>query len=57
VRPDQDDLDQEIRGHLALSIKDRIERGEDPTAARLAALKEFGNVTLTFDVVQALRSE
>ncbi|HEV8236358.1 MAG TPA: ABC transporter permease, partial [Gemmatimonadaceae bacterium] len=47
--PRQDELDDEIRGHLALSIKERIERGEDPAAARLAALKEFGNVTLTRD--------
>ena len=45
--PTSDDLDDEIRGHLAISIKERIERGEDPEAARLAALKEFGNVTLT----------
>ena len=44
-----DDLDAEIRGHMALSIKQRIERGEDPEAARRAALKEFGNVTLTRD--------
>src|SRR4051812_25838127 len=49
MRPHQDDLDDEIRGHLAISIKERIDRGEDPTAARLAALKEFGNVTLTRD--------
>src|SRR5256885_1445164 len=47
--PDIDDLDDEIRGHLAISIKERIERGEDPASARLAALKEFGNVTLTRD--------
>jgi putative ABC transport system permease protein len=47
--PHTDELDDEIRGHLALSIKDRIERGEDPAAARLAALKEFGNLTLTRD--------
>ena len=45
ARP-SDDLDDEIRGHLALSVKERIERGEDPEAARLAALREFGNVTL-----------
>ena len=45
MRHDHDDLDQEIRGHLALSIKDRVERGADPASARLAALKEFGNVT------------
>ena len=44
MRPDEHDLDDEIRGHLALSIKERIERGEDPEAARLAALREFGYV-------------
>ena len=44
MRPDDHDLDEEIRGHLALSIKERIERGEDPAAARLAALREFGYV-------------
>jgi hypothetical protein len=44
MRPDDHDLDQEIRGHLALSVKERIERGEDPEAARLAALREFGYV-------------
>jgi putative ABC transport system permease protein len=54
MRPHQDDLDEEIRGHLALSIKERIERGEDPTSARLAALKEFGNVTLTRDSMRGV---
>src|SRR5207302_8412935 len=52
--PDSDDLDEEIRGHLALSIKERIERGEDPASARLAALKEFGNVTLTRDSIRGV---
>jgi hypothetical protein len=50
----QDDLDDEIRGHMALSIKERVEQGEDPEAARLAALKEFGNVTLTRDSIRAV---
>src|SRR5437660_4334525 len=50
--PNSHDLDEEIRGHLALSIKERIERGEDPASARLAALKEFGNVTLTRDSIR-----
>jgi len=54
MSPDQDELDDEIRGHLAISIKQRIERGEDPEAARLAALKEFGNVTLTRDSMRAV---
>src|SRR4029453_6282676 len=44
MRPDQRELDDEIQGHLALSIKERIERGEDPKAARLAALQEFGYI-------------
>ena len=44
MRPDQHELDEEIRGHLAISIKERIDRGEDPEAARLAALREFGYV-------------
>src|SRR5688500_15490150 len=42
MRPDDRDLDDEIRGHLALAIKQRIDRGEDPEAARLAALRESG---------------
>src|SRR3954469_16675952 len=49
-----DEFDDEIRGHLALSIKERIERGEDPESARLAALREFGNVTLTRDSMRAV---
>jgi len=50
----EDDFDEEIRGHLAISIKERIERGEDPASARLAALKEFGNVTLTRDSIRGV---
>jgi putative ABC transport system permease protein len=52
--PDQEELDDEIRGHMALSVKERIERGEDPASARLAALKEFGNVTLTRDSMRGV---
>ena len=54
MRPDPDDFDDEIRGHMALSVKERIERGENPTSARLAALKEFGNVTLTRDSMRGV---
>jgi putative ABC transport system permease protein len=54
MAPHPDELDDEIQGHLALSIKDRIERGETPAAARLAALKEFGNVTLTRDSMKSV---
>src|SRR5262245_42567437 len=43
-RPDERELDDEIRGHLALAIKERVDRGEDPAAARMAALRELGYV-------------
>ena len=44
MHPDDRELDDEIRGHLALSVLERVERGEDPVAARLAALREFGYI-------------
>ncbi len=44
MRPDEREFDDEIRGHIALAIKERIDRGEDPEAARRAALAEFGYV-------------
>src|SRR5688572_11830949 len=37
------DLDAEIRSHLDMAIADRVAAGEDPTSARLAAMREFGN--------------
>ncbi|HET9262608.1 MAG TPA: ADOP family duplicated permease [Vicinamibacterales bacterium] len=49
MRPDQRDLDEEIRGHLAINIKERIDRGEDPVSARRAALLEFGYVPAVRD--------
>jgi predicted permease len=49
MRPDDRDLDDEIRGHLAISVRERIERGEEPEAARLAALREFGYVPAVRD--------
>lgn len=49
MRPDDRELDEEIRSHLALSTRERIERGEDPEAARLAALREFGYVAAVHD--------
>jgi putative ABC transport system permease protein len=52
MRPNERDLDEEIRGHLALSVKERIERGEDPAAARLAALREFGYVPAIRDSIR-----
>src|SRR5688572_7236348 len=42
MRFDERDIDDEVRGHLALSIKERLDRGETPAAARRAALAELG---------------
>lgn len=52
MRPDERDLDDEIRGHLALDIKDRVEGGADPAAARLAALSDLGHIP---DVRESMR--
>ncbi|HUR19638.1 MAG TPA: ABC transporter permease, partial [Vicinamibacterales bacterium] len=49
MRPDERELDEEIRGHIALSVKERIEGGEDPEAARRAAWREFGYVPAVRD--------
>ena len=54
MQPDQNELDDEIRGHIALSVKERIERGDNPETARRAAMREFGNVTLTRESIQAV---
>jgi predicted permease len=52
--PDVPELDEEIRGHLALAVQDRVERGEDPEAARGQALREFGNVLLTRESMETV---
>ena len=54
MRPDDRDLDDEIRGHLALSAKERRECGEDPESARLAALREFGYVPAARDSMRRI---
>jgi putative ABC transport system permease protein len=54
MSPDERDLDEEIRGHLALSLKERLDRGEDPETARLAALREFGYVPAVRDSMRRI---
>src|SRR5438094_8547063 len=54
MRPDDRDLDEEIRGHLAISVKQRIEGGESPEAARLAALREFGYIPAVRDSMRRI---
>ena len=50
------ELETEIQNHIELSIQERIERGESPEAARVEALREFGNVALVQEVTREMWS-
>ena len=56
MRPDDRELDEEIRGHIALSVQERIERGEDPDEARRAAYLELGYLPAIRDSVHRVWS-
>jgi putative ABC transport system permease protein len=45
-----EELDEEIRSHLEMAIRDRIARGESPEEAERAVRREFGNVTTVREV-------
>jgi predicted permease len=49
---DEDDFQDEIRAHLAIAKEERIADGANPEDAHYAALKEFGNVTLTTEAAR-----
>jgi predicted permease len=49
---DEDDFQEEIRSHLEIAARERMADGADPKSARLASLKEFGNVTLTTEAAR-----
>src|SRR5216110_42384 len=51
-RLDEDDLDEEIRAHLAIAAAEKQSDGADPRSAQLESLKEFGNVTLTTEAAR-----
>lgn len=51
-RLDEQDFDAEIRAHLAIAADERVADGADRDSARYAALKEFGNVTLTTEAAR-----
>jgi predicted permease len=44
-----DDLEEEIRSHLQMEEQENIESGMAPEEAHYAALRRFGNVTLTHE--------
>ena len=48
----QEDLDEEIRLHLEMAKRDRMERGESPSEAGRNTLAEFGNPLLIKEVTR-----
>jgi putative ABC transport system permease protein len=51
-RRQDDELNDELRSHLAMATQDRIDRGESPEHAASAALREFGNPLLVRETVR-----
>ncbi len=45
-------LEEEICAHLAMAVRERIERGESPAEAEANARREFGNATLVKEVTR-----
>jgi putative ABC transport system permease protein len=52
-RHPNDELNEEIAGHLQMAARERIDGGEDPESAAAAARRQFGNVTLVKEVTRA----
>ncbi len=53
-RPDDEDIQEEIRAHLAIATDERVAGGADRTTANKASLKDFGNVTLVTEVARGV---
>ena len=47
-----DPVDEEIRSHLAMAVRDRMERGETRAQAEAAARREFGNIVTIKEVTR-----
>jgi predicted permease len=46
------ELEEEVRSHLEMAARERVERGEDKKEAERAARREFGNVGLVKEVTR-----
>jgi predicted permease len=49
---DEEDFKEEIRAHLAIAANEKADEGLDRADAHYAALREFGNVTLTTEAAR-----
>src|SRR6266850_633184 len=52
MREREKELDEEVRTHLEMAAKDRVERGQASREAERAARREFGNVELVKEVTR-----
>jgi len=52
----QEQLEQELQGHVQMAIRDRVERGESRAQAEQNARREFGNVALVQQVTRDQRA-
>jgi predicted permease len=50
----EQDLEEEIQAHLAMAKRDRMDRGESPQSAELAARRELGNRTLVQEATREM---
>jgi putative ABC transport system permease protein len=51
-RRQDEDLDEEIRNHLQMAMRDHVDRGQPAEEAHRSALREFGNVALVKEVTR-----
>jgi putative ABC transport system permease protein len=49
-----EELDEEIRSHLRMAARERVERGESPEQAEREARREFGNAALVKEVTRGM---
>ena len=52
LRRRQEELDEEVGGHLRMAAREREERGENPRQAEQSARREFGNAGLVREVTR-----
>jgi predicted permease len=54
LRARNEDLDEEIRSHFQIAVRDRVAAGEAELDAIRSARREFGNVSLTQEVTREM---
>ena len=50
----EEELDEEIQGHLRMATQERMEQGVSAEQARVSAVREFGNVGLVKEVTRQM---